>query len=1199
MRLLRPPSQIDDPDRGRAARLVHALAWIGLAAGLLFFLSEILLMPGTFAQALLAIGLVAAAGLFVLWLNDRGQVRAASVLLVAGLWCLFAGLTATRGGVAAPFSAGFLVAIFIAGFLLGAAAAWLTAAASALAALALVVAELRGWLPPSLVSYSPATYWAVLVFFMLLAVGQQQLAARVTATQAASEKKFRALFAAMLDVILVLDRDGRFIEVAPTSPNLLYRPAPELLGRTVAEIFPPPLANFFQTQIRTALAAGQPHTFDYQLPIEEHTFWFTATLSRLSSDRLLLVARDVTARKQAEADLRNLSRVVEQAADSVVITDRAGCIVYVNPAFERQTGYTAAEALGQTPRILKSGQHPASFYERLWRTILAGDAFQDILINRRKDGTLLYEEKTITPLRDEQGAITRFVATAKDVTERWLAEEARRQSEQMFRTLIEAAPIALVVAQGPELRVVYANARFTEVFGYTLEEIPDVAHWWPRAYPDPVYRAKVQAEWSAHWQEAQLLGTEFTPMTADVTGKNGLVRHIEFRLAQVGDLSLVFFGDLTQRHVAEESLRRTQAELEARVRARTLELSRTNYSLIGEINERAAAEGRLRAFAAALPDTAFIVDPEGRFEDILTATSPVAGQSPSAVQGRHLADFLPEDLAATFLQAIRQTLATGETQIVEYALPQAIGMGWFEGRSAPLVLGGGSRPLVAFVVRDISARKQAELARAESEARLRAIFETSNTGIFFRDHQGAIIFANEAYARLLGYTREELNGVNFSAYLPSDSLAAERVLLREIETGQRDHYRLEKQSIAKNGRPVWVDLAVAVVRTAQGTPRYYVGTVTDINERKRVEATVRAVAERLTLATEAAAIGIWQWTPSTNELLWDDRMFAIYGAPRDQPMVYETWKSFVLPEDFPEQEKTLQRTVAGKGRSQREFRILRGHQTLRHIQSAEAVTRDVSGSVLSVVGVNFDITDQRLAEQTLKSVLADLERSNNELKQFAYIASHDLQEPLRLVSSYVQLLAQRYQGRLGADADEFIGYAVDGAKRMQTLIQDLLAYSRVGREARPLAPVDCNVVLAQVVQTLRLTIRDQQAAVTYDPLPTVPGDATQLGQLFQNLVANALKFRRAEPPRVHVTAELAADQRTWQFAVRDNGIGIDAEFYERIFVIFQRLHGRGKYPGSGIGLSICRKIVELHGGRIWVESVKDQGTTFYFTLPAA
>jgi PAS domain S-box-containing protein len=244
----------------------------------------------------------------------------------------------------------------------------------------------------------------------------------------------------------------------------------------------------------------------------------------------------------------------------------------------------------------------------------------------------------------------------------------------------------------------------------------------------------------------------------------------------------------------------------------------------------------------------------------------------------------------------------------------------------------------------------------------------------------------------------------------------------------------------------------------------------------------------------------------------------------------------------------------------------------------------------------WKIADRKRTEELLEKKSAELQRSNQELEQFAYIASHDLQEPLRMVSSYVQLLAKRYQGKLDADADEFIGYAVDGATRMQRLINDLLLYSRVGTRGKPFEPIDSYQALAAALDNLQLALVDSGAAVSHGPLPTVMADGSQLTQLFQNLVGNAIKFHGEAPPQVHVSAR--RQDKEWLFSVRDNGIGIAREDFERIFVIFQRLHGRGDYPGTGIGLAVCKRIVERHGGKIWLESEPGQGTTFLFTLPA-
>jgi len=226
----------------------------------------------------------------------------------------------------------------------------------------------------------------------------------------------------------------------------------------------------------------------------------------------------------------------------------------------------------------------------------------------------------------------------------------------------------------------------------------------------------------------------------------------------------------------------------------------------------------------------------------------------------------------------------------------------------------------------------------------------------------------------------------------------------------------------------------------------------------------------------------------------------------------------------------------------------------------------------------------------------ELRRSNQELEQFAYVASHDLQEPLRMVAGYTQLLAKRYQGKLDEDADEFIAFAVDGAKRMQELIEDLLAYSWVGTKGRPFAAVDCNATLAVVLGSLKAAIDEAGATVTWDALATVPGDETQLWQVLQNLIGNGIKYRDSKPPQVHVGC--ARDGNMWRFAVQDNGIGIDPQYTERIFAIFQRLHTQKEFSGTGIGLAICKKIVERHGGRIWVESEPGKGSTFYFTLRA-
>ncbi|MBU4426123.1 MAG: HAMP domain-containing protein [Proteobacteria bacterium] len=275
--------------------------------------------------------------------------------------------------------------------------------------------------------------------------------------------------------------------------------------------------------------------------------------------------------------------------------------------------------------------------------------------------------------------------------------------------------------------------------------------------------------------------------------------------------------------------------------------------------------------------------------------------------------------------------------------------------------------------------------------------------------------------------------------------------------------------------------------------------------------------------------------------------------------------------------------------------------------SFNKMTEDLKKTTTSRDLLAKEMAERKRTQQVLRERTEALERSNRDLEEFAYIASHDLQEPLRMVASYTQLLARRYKGKLDSDADEFIAYAVDGATRMKALINDLLSYSRVGTKGKDFEPTDCEAVFDRTLDNLQKAVEESGAKLTHDSLPTVMADDMQLGQLFQNLIGNAVKFQSEEPPSIHMSCERieesaignrqSAMNKGWIFSVRDNGIGIDPEFTKRVFIIFQRLHKRGEYPGTGIGLAICKKIVERHGGRIWVESQSGKGSTFYFTIP--
>ncbi|MFB6285521.1 MAG: ATP-binding protein, partial [Candidatus Bipolaricaulia bacterium] len=306
----------------------------------------------------------------------------------------------------------------------------------------------------------------------------------------------------------------------------------------------------------------------------------------------------------------------------------------------------------------------------------------------------------------------------------------------------------------------------------------------------------------------------------------------------------------------------------------------------------------------------------------------------------------------------------------------------------------------------------------------------------------------------------------------------------------------------------------------------------------------------------------------------------------------EPYLNFIHPADRDATREAIQMLGESQTLEAFEHRFRRRDGSYRWL-SWKAVPEPTAGLIFAVAD---DVTDEKQAREDIDRYYRELQRSNTELEQFAYIASHDLQEPLRMVTSYLQLIQRRYQSQLDADADEFIGYAVDGANRMKTLINELLRFSRVSRYDLQTEAVDLEAVLSDVLNDLQMAIEETGARVTHDSLPTVLADRAQLRQVIQNLIENAIKFKAEDrPPQIRVSVDEADDQ--WTIAVRDNGIGIEPEFQDQLFVPFKRLHGQDVYGGTGIGLAMCQKIVERHGGRTWLISELDEGTTIYFTLP--
>ena len=367
-----------------------------------------------------------------------------------------------------------------------------------------------------------------------------------------------------------------------------------------------------------------------------------------------------------------------------------------------------------------------------------------------------------------------------------------------------------------------------------------------------------------------------------------------------------------------------------------------------------------------------------------------------------------------------------------------------------------------------------------------------------------------------------------------------------------------------------------------------------IIELQHKEQELLEIQKDLNRAQAVAHTGSWRLDVQRNELTWSEETHRIFGIPTVSPMTYETFLSLVYPDDRDAVERAWEAALTGKPYDIEHRIVVEG--SLRWVRERAELEFDQQKIVRGGFGTVQDITERKMAEQELNTLTEELKRSNVDLQQFAYAASHDLQAPLRNIEGFVKLFERRYREKFDDKADEFIDFILDGVKNMQALIADLLEYSQVETKGKRFKRVDSSLSVAQAIVDLGSFIEETAAHVSYDDsLPKVVADKSQLRRLFQNLIGNALKFRSGRKPKVNISARQW--DNTWLFSVSDNGIGMDTKNTERVFAVFQRLHGKSEYPGTGIGLALCKKIVERHGGRIWVESELGKGSTFFFTLP--
>jgi PAS domain S-box-containing protein len=614
----------------------------------------------------------------------------------------------------------------------------------------------------------------------------------------------------------------------------------------------------------------------------------------------------------------------------------------------------------------------------------------------------------------------------------------------------------------------------------------------------------------------------------------------------------------------------------------------------------AQMEGKYRGLLEAAPDAMVVVNQSGEIVLLNVQAEKQFGYRRDELVGQKVKNIIPEGFA-------ERLIADGIRTAAE-ALAQQIGTGIElygrrkDGSDFPIEimlspLESAEGILVTAAIRNITVRKAAEKHLAQMEGRYRGLLEAAPDAMVVVNQAGEIVLLNVQAEKQFGYRRDELVGQKvkniipegFAERLVADGLrSAEDALAQQIGTG------IELTGRRKNGSEFPIEIMLSPLESTEGI--LVTAAIRDISVRKAAEKHLAQMEGRYRGLLEAAPDAMVVVNQAEEIVLLNVQAEKQFGYRRDE-LVGQKVKN-IIPEGFAERlladalrsaEDALAQQIGtgielnGRRKNGSEFPI---EIMLSPLESAEGIL---------VTAAVRDITTRKKAEAHLLQKVEELNRSNEELQQFAYIASHDLQEPLRMVASYTQLLSRRYKGKLDSDADEFISFAVDGASRMQRLIKDLLAYSRVGTKARDLLATSSEEALKQALINLRGAIEESGAQVTHDPLPIVVADEMQLIQLFQNLVGNAIKYQNPGVPRVHISAARNGEKR-WTFSVRDNGLGIDSQYFEKIFGMFQRLHKREEFEGTGVGLAMCKKIVERHGGSISVESQLGHGSTFFFAL---
>jgi len=972
-----------------------------------------------------------------------------------------------------------------------------------------------------------------------------------------SEEQYRDLVENISDLICTHDLEGRILSVNNAAEELIghkFNPEEHL---NIKDLLAPGKKDMFSqyiTELKTnghAQGLMEVQTFSGKI----HIWEYSNSLKTTGGETIVRgYARDITETKKAADKMRFDAELLNTVGQSVIATDINGIVIYWNNAAEKIYGWSAPETIGKNIVDLTPAHQSKEMAGEIMNELKKGNSWSGEFLVTRKDGTVFPAYVTDSPIYNNQGHVIGIIGVSMDISER---KKAEKELADYKYALDESAIISMTDDQGI---IKYVNEYFCRISKYSKEELLGRDH----SMINSGYHSEefIKNLWQTI-EDGRIWKGEFRNKA-----KDGSFYWVEATIVPFLDAKskpyqyLAIRYDITQKKKTEEQLKISEEKYRTIFIKSPLPIwiYDTETLQILDINEAAILHygyTQLEFLSMTIKD----IRPKEDLEELLKDIDKInKGMESRYGTWRHLKK-------------------NGEIIIVETT-------------AHPIEYAGRKSRMV--IANDVTERKRIQEQLVEREEQLELFIEHSPVSLAMFDNEMKYIAASRGWIKDYNLEGKKLIGESHYKVFPGISQewtdAHRRCLQGAIEKNEDDLLILE------NGSEQWLRWEIRPWHKASGAIGGIIIFAEIITERKKAEKELLESRTRLNQSQEIAHLGNWEVNFETNTSKWSDEAFRIYGLPQaDHGLSIEEWMSFIHPDDMEHVKKEIEKSQATLSDFAFYHRILRKDGTVRYVYAQSKYEFNKHGKPIGLYGIALDVTESKEAEEKILKYTEELKNSNTELERFAYVASHDLQEPLRMVTSFLNLLEEDMAGILTETSKEYMHFVVDGAARMKILINDLLQYSRVGASKEEFTITDLNEVMEYVNFMMKEDIEKNHAIIITHPLPVIKANKTLFNQLFMNLVSNALKYHDGKQSEIEVGYN--EEPGRYVFYVKDNGIGIEPEFLDKIFIIFQRLHTKTEYSGTGIGLAICKKIVEIHKGKIWVESEKEKGSTFYFSIP--